>query len=513
MSAQQNATAAGAPPEVVRVQGGLLAGVQGKDPSVRVFKGIPYAAAPVGALRWRPPQPPAAWQGVRRADTFGPICPQFLLPKGSFYQLEFYMQDEPQSEDCLYLNVWTAARSAEERRPVMVWFHGGASIEGSGSLPSFHGETLARKGVVLVTINYRLGVLGYFAHPALSAESEHHVSGNYGLLDQIASLRWVRDNIAAFGGDPNNVTIFGQSAGSAGVFAAMVSPLAKGLFQRAIGQSGNPFAFRPAKWLQDAEKAGVAIAQAWGAKTLDELRALPVEILLGASRDAYRNAGWGQNVDGWVLPDAPARLMLAGRGHDVSLLVGATAHEFTPSAAEERITVESFRQQAIQRYGERAEAFLQRYPASSDEEALRAEVASRSESMFAGTRVWAKAHNRRSPGRTYLYYFSRRVPGRNSEFYGAFHSGDLYYVFDTLDSTDRPWQPVDRKLADVMTSYWTNFAATGNPNGGGLPEWPTYQEQDDVVMELGEKVGLTPVPNKARIEFLEGEIARWLERK
>src|SRR5215213_1681641 len=286
----------------VRIASGMLAGVAGVDDSVTVFKGIPFAAPPVGQLRWQPPQPPLAWAGMRAADTFGPICPQLGPPAGSFYQQEFYLHEEPQSEDCLYLNVWTAAQNETERRPVMVWFHGGALVEGSGSLPSFHGETLARKGVVLVTVNYRLGVFGYFAHPALSAESDRHVSGNYGLLDQIAALRWVRHNIAAFGGDPGNVTIFGQSAGAMSVFALLVSPLAAGLFERAIGQSGSPFSFRELRTLQQAEQAGVERAAGWGAATLADLRTLSAETLLGARDPAAFATRPGLTIDGWALP-------------------------------------------------------------------------------------------------------------------------------------------------------------------------------------------------------------------
>ena len=231
----------------VQTTRGMLQGIPGKDASVTVFRGVPYAAPPIGNLRWRAPQAAHSWAGIRHADRFGNICVQNPLKPGSFYQVEFYESPEPMSEDCLYLNLWTAASSASEKRPVMVWLHGGGFVEGSGSLPSFNGERLASKGVVLVTINYRLGVFGFLAHPELTAEDPHHASGNYGMLDQLEALKWVKANIQNFGGDPENVTIFGQSAGASSVLNLCASPLAKGYFRRAIVQSGG---FMPAEDLQ-----------------------------------------------------------------------------------------------------------------------------------------------------------------------------------------------------------------------------------------------------------------------
>lgn len=496
------------PLTTVTVESGVLEGVSAVDAGITVFKGIPFAAPPVGNLRWRPPQPPAAWEGVRRAASFGPICPQFGPQPGSFYHEEFYLQPETQSEDCLYLNVWTAAESSAERRPVMVWFHGGAFLEGSGSLPSFHGETLVRKGVVLVTVNYRLGFFGYLAHPALSAESGQGVSGNYGLLDQIAALQWVNRNIAAFGGDPAQVTIFGQSAGSMSVFALLISPLAAGLFQRAIGQSGSPFTFREMKTLRDAEQAGVERAAAWGTPSLAEMRALSTAQVLGEwSPDLFLKRP-GLAVDGWAIPGDPAELMAAGRCHPVALLVGATADEMTPMGATTGVEVADFQQQANQQYGADAAAFLKLYPAATAAEALRAQIASRSDQMFAGMRYWASRQLARNAGPAYVYYFDRRLPGRNSEFYGAFHSGDLYYAFGTLHSTERPWEDADHRLADAMTSYWANFATHGDPNGPGLPVWPAYDRANDQVMELGARVGVIAAPKQPQLVFFDQELAR-----
>lgn len=500
-----------AQPDIVRVESGLLAGTVGADPAIRVFKGVPFAAPPEGDLRWRPPQPPIAWEGVRRADAFGPICPQFIPAPDTFYGREFYLTEEPQSEDCLYLNIWTAARAPGEKRPVMVWFHGGGMIEGSGSLASFHGEALARKGVVLVTVNYRLGVFGYLAHPELSAESAQGVSGNYGLLDQIAALRWVQRNIAAFGGDPANVTIFGQSAGSISVSLILTSPLARGLCHRAIGQSASAFlTMFGVPTLAQAEESGVRYAASRQAPTLRDLRALSAQALLGKSRAEYQAIGCRPIVDGWAAPDSPAKLVAEGAGDAVSLMVGATANEFTTLFGDGPLSLADYRREAEQAYGERAAEFLRLYPAGSDEEAQRARLASAAEGMFTGMRLWAKmqvVHGRPQP---YLYYFDRRLPGRNSAFYGAFHSSELYYVFGTLASTDRPWEEVDAKLADLMTSYWANFAARGDPNGPGLPAWPAFDPQRDEVMELGAKVGPMPTPHPAGVAFQEGVIARAL---
>jgi para-nitrobenzyl esterase len=494
--------------DTVRIESGLISGVQGSDSSVKVFKGIPYAASPVGDLRWRAPQPSVAWEGVRRADKFGPISPQIIPVKGSFYHSEFYLKEEIQSEDCLYLNVWTQAKESTERRPVMVWFHGGGLIEGSGSLPSFNGEELAKKGVVVVTVNYRLGVLGFLAHPELSQESEHHVSGNYGLLDQIKSLKWVQQNISAFGGDPSNVTVFGQSAGSFSVFNMVASPIAKGLFHRAIGQSASGY-LQPPKGtgfgskLGDAEQEGVKFAHSLGVQSLQELRAKSVHDLIGSDYQTYNKAfTMRYNIDGWLLPEEPVRIMAQGKQNEVSLLVGATSDEITPMAPDS-IRADLFLQEVQELYGEQAEEFLKLYPSDSDNEALKSLIASLNDKFFNAMRAWANQHNKTAKSKAYLYYFDRKLPGRDTTRYGAFHSGELYYVFNTLNSTDRPWGGADRKLTDIMTSYWANFAIKGDPNGEGLPKWPTYEEKDDLIMELGENVGAIAMPNKTKIDFFQ----------
>src|SRR5690348_11923868 len=306
----------------IHTQNGLVSGAPGKDPGVQVYKGIPYAAPPVGDLRWKAPKPAANWQGVRQATGFSATCMQTPYPKTSIY----YQEPEPVSEDCLYLNVWTAAKSNKERRPVMVWIHGGALTKGAGSIPTYDGEAFARKGVVLVTINYRLGIFGFFAHPELTKESDRNSSGNYGLLDQIAALEWVQKNIAAFGGDPKRVTIFGESAGSWSVNYLMATPLARGLFQRVIGESGGTFA--PMKKLAEAEQSGVKFASSMGADSVQALRSMPAEELV--KKTAL--GSYSPNVDGWMLPQDVYAIFAQGNQNDVPLLAGSNSDEATSLA-------------------------------------------------------------------------------------------------------------------------------------------------------------------------------------
>ncbi|MBP2643640.1 MAG: carboxylesterase family protein [Firmicutes bacterium] len=487
-------------PDVVRIESGLLSGVAGVDPAVMVFKGIPYAAPPVGNLRWRPPQPPAAWQGVRKADKFGAICPQFTAPKGSFYQLEYYPEEEPQSEDCLYLNVWTSAKTSKERRPVMVWIHGGGFVQGQGSLPSFNGEELAKKGIIVVTINYRLGVFGHLAHPDLTGESGANASGNYALLDQIAALKWVQKNIAAFGGDPNQVTLAGQSAGSFNIHYLMMSDMAKGLFQQAILESGGIGAnYRFPASLAAAEQTGVKYAKMHGVETIQELRAVPTEELLGNMMD-YLKWGFSPIVDGQVLSDSMIHKFVQGKQNNIPLLIGFNANEAT-SLLPNTYPVQVFKQEAQSRYGDKTEQFLQLYPAESDEQSLQAKIASMTDS-YAATAYYLSRLNAADGSKAYLYCFDRRLPGRNSDYYGAFHSAEIEYAFNTLHSTGRPWEEQDWKLASLMSAYWANFVKTSNPNGAGLPLWQAYEAQSDMLMELGNQVQMQKVPRQDKLNYL-----------
>ena len=464
----------------VRVEQGQLLGIPGSDPDVRVYKGVPFAAPPVGDLRWRAPKPAADWSGVRKADQFSATCMQVPYPGGSLY----YSAPQPVSEDCLYLNIWTAAKAPSDKRPVMVWIHGGAFTRGSGSTPVYDGENLAKKGVVVVTVNYRLGIFGFFAHPELTQESEHRSSGDYGILDEIAALQWVQKNIAAFGGDPRSVTIFGESAGSWAVNVLVASPLTKGLFQRAIGESGANF--NKMTNLADLEKTGAR------AGSIQELRAKSAE-------DVMKTAGaFSVNVDGWLLPTDVMTIFEKGRQNDVPILIGSNADEGT-AFMPAKITVVAMQATARQRFGAKADQLAQIYPAATDDEAWKASAALMRDTTFGlQMRTWARMQAKTGQAPAYLYYFNHVPPG--AEHYGAYHASEISYVF----GTGHNWQDADRKLSGLMSSYWVNFATTGNPNGKDLPVWPNYDENKDVALGLGDEVHPIPVPNKAGLDFLAG---------
>ena len=417
----------------VRVEQGMLAGTTGNAPDMRVYRGIPYAAPPVGDLRWKAPQAAAQWQGVRQATEFSKACWQTPYPPAAaIYQAQL----PALSEDCLYLNIWTSAKTAKDKLPVMLWIHGGGFTRGFAGTRSYDGEVLARKGAIIVTINYRLGIFGFFAHPALSAESGHHASGNYALLDQIAALQWVQKNIAAFGGDPARVTIFGESAGSWAVNALMASPLAKGLFQRAIGESGGLFS--PMKSLAGAEKEGEklagSLAPAPPAKgedaaaststdVLKALRAIPAEQLLkAADLDTVRTI-----VDGWVLPQDVATIFSQGRQNDVPLIVGYNSDEGTTLAPQAiHLTAPMFIGGVHQRYGAEADQFLKVYPATSDEQAVKSYYSAYRDQAFGWEmRAWARQAVKTGHQPAYMYYFSRRVPGEQRQRLRAFHALEI----------------------------------------------------------------------------------------
>lgn len=486
---------AGAIHEPVRLDHGRISGTAGSAPGIRVFKGIPFAAPPVGDLRWRAPRPAAQWDGVRGGEKFAPTCMQTPYPEGSLYRAPA----QATSEDCLYLNVWTGAQSAKERRPVMVWIHGGALTRGSGSTPTYDGEQFARKGVVLVTLNYRLGVFGFFAHPELTRESDRNSSGNYGFLDQIAARDWVRKNIASFGGDPHRVTIFGESAGSWSVNLLTATPLAKGLFQRAIGESGANFG--PLPKLADAEQAGVKLAQSLGAPSLAALRATSAEDLLKTG-GSYRG-----NVDGWLLPQDVYTIYAQGKQNDVPILIGSNADEGT-AFVPAMVTAGAFRDQAQRRFGDKTGDYLKFYPAESDEQARASALASFRDQTFGWEmRTWARLQAKTGRSKVYVYYFNRVPPGPGSARFEAYHASEIAYVFQNL-GPNRPWEDADRRLSGVVSSYWVNFAATGDPNGKGLPDWPAYQEKSDLALVLGDKIEPQPVPHKAALDFLDSAYNR-----
>ncbi len=473
---------------------------------VRVYRGVPFAAPPVGDVRWRPPQPIAPWDGVRNATVAAPACIQAVTPAGTdaFYDPGV---DET-SEDCLYLNVWSAA-APDDRVPVMVWIHGGAHVVGNGADISYDGTALARRGVVLVTINYRLGALGFLAHPLLSAESEHNASGNYAALDQIAALGWVQRNIAAFGGDPERVTIFGESAGSQSVNHLMATPLARGLFHRAIGESGGGFGSAGKAHLKaEMEAAGERFVEALlGADvepSLEAMRSARADEVLGAPAPVRAAA----NVDGWVFPDTVYNIFAAGAHNDVPVIVGSNADEGTMFGTQGVDTLAAHREAVQQQYGEFAEAFQATYPADNDEQARSARMASFADAFFGWEmRTWARMMETGSSP-AYLYFFSRVPPAADADRYGAYHTAEIPYVFDnfgvgTSPHAKRDWDDTDRELSDTLASYWVNLASTGNPNAEDLLEWPAFDRDADEALEIGDTIQVRSGIRKDRLDFFE----------
>jgi len=501
----------------IRIASGQIAGFSPPDdPGLKVYKGIPYAAPPVGDLRWKPPQPVKPWTGVRQATEPCDWCPQ---PPSAAFQ----MKTGPQSEDCLGLNVYTRAKDTGERLPVMVWIHGGGFTTGSGMQLFYSGLNLTRKGVVLVAINYRLGPLGFLAHPDLSKESGRGLSGNYGFLDQIEALKWVQKNIADFGGNPNNVTIFGESAGSAAVSRLLVSPLAQGLFHRAIAESGGPFGQN--RLLREGHQ-GWASAEALGRTVAEKLSCIseqdalrclrsksPAEIQQ-AARPASGLFGpgnkFGPIVDGWALPDDPGRLWLNKKITPVPLLVGSNADEGTIFMGE--IKVDSL--EAYQRWvetigGDRAADLLKLFPAKSDadvRQALNKLIAV--SSFIAPARIMAHMDAEVQP-KVFLYHFTRVPPLPRLQTLGAFHAAEIFYVFGILGPELGASEP-DRVLSDRMLSYWTNFARTGDPNGPGLPSWPAYTPANDTHLELGAEVKPGQGLYREACDFFEARVRKQL---
>ena len=494
---------------VVTVEGGRLAGAPSPlGGEVMVYRGVPFAAPPVGDLRWRPPEPAPAWEGVRDATEASPACMQNPLPAAvrTFYDAGVDRMDE----DCLYLNVWTAA-GPDDRAPVLVWIHGGGLAIGNGADITYDGTRLAQRGVVLVTINYRLGAFGYLAHPLLSAESGHGASGNYGLLDQIAALGWVRRNIAAFGGDPSRVTIFGESAGSWSVNQLMATPLARGLFHAAIGESGGGFGSRGgAAPKAEIEAAGERFVEALlgdgAAPSLEAMRAAGADAVQGVAPELVRSTA---NVDGWVFPDTVYDIFAAGRQHDVPVIVGSNADEMTMlGGAAGAETVEQYRETMRDEYGEHADALLEVFPAATDDEAQQARMASGTDATFGWEmRTWARMMET-VPSPAYLYFFSRVPPAPDADRYGAYHTAEIPYVFDNFGVSPHPYAnrdytDTDRRLSDILASYWVNMAATGDPNGEGLPEWPAYDPEADAALHIGDTITVERGIRKDRLDFFD----------
>ena len=492
----------------VAVEGGSLAGTELAS-GVRTYLGVPYAAPPVRELRWRPPQSVMPWKGTYHADRTAPECIQTLRA----HDINHYFGEEATSEDCLYLNIWAPPRSAGTQAvPVVVWIYGGGFTIGSASMANYSGEQLAKKGVVYVALAYRVGALGFLAHPELSAESPRHVSGNYGFLDQIAALQWIQRNIARFGGDAGNVTIMGQSAGSASVSVLQASPLSRGLFHRAVGMSGGALGANMgrARPLSAAEQWGRELQAVLKAPSLEALRQLPADRILAMQGTTGR---YGPLVDGWLLPEDPNAIFAAGKQNDVPILIGYTRDEGF-DAFNQAMTLADYRAQA-ERWGEHSAELLRLYPARTDPEARRAAMdIARDATLGLQMRTWARAQTSSGKAPAYMYLFSRVHPyaagvkfsDHDPATIGAYHTGDVPFWLQTLDSlnlfrTTRNWTPYDRELATRMSDVIVSFARTGKPALSGI-DWPAYRADNERVVELGDSIHVVPLPNSSKIDFL-----------
>ncbi len=472
------------------------------------FKAIPFAAPPVGDLRWHAPEPVVPWKGIHATDHYPPSCVQDMPSENPPWTYEF-MTHNPIGEDCLFVNVFSPARSAQERLPVFVYIYGGAFQQGSTAVPVYDGEGLAKKGLVVVTFNYRVGVMGFLAYPELTKESGHDSSGNYGLLDQIAALGWVQKNIGQFGGDPKNVTIDGQSAGGASVHDLTASPLARGLFQHAIVESGGSSVGRGGmgggpETLANAETDGARFAELKGAHSLKELRAMSWQKLIEPVAGAPREFRFAPIVDGYVLPAPFMTVIEEGKQNDVVTLTGSNLGELGGISGQARpLTLDEFQARARQRYGDAADEFLKLYPATTDEEAQAAQKQSAVDQALVAQYLWARERAKTAKTKVYEYLWDHTLPGPDSAKYGAFHSSELPYTLNNLDTSDRPLTADDRRIAATMSSYWANFSRNGDPNGKGLPLWPAVDDQPQV-MELGDKTQPVPLAGSlAKIQFFE----------
>lgn len=491
--------AASADPLTVKTEQGKVHGKTIGEGKVRAWLGLPYAAPPVGDLRWKAPQPAAKWSGDRDGTKYGAHCAQNHV----FDDMVF--QDDGPSEDCLFLNVYAPATAdSKSKLPVMYWIHGGGFSGGGSNEPRHNGDFLPQKGVVLVTINYRLGVFGFLATADLAKEA-NGAAGNYGLMDMIAGLEWVKKNIKEFGGDPNNVTIFGESAGSFAVSTLMASPMAKGLFQKAIGESGAALGKGPLPYdaLGDREAKDAQWVAGLNVTSLAELRKLPTQTILDAVKKP--GVGFPPDVDGKVLTEPVPETYAAGKQAHVPLLAGWNADEGSFFAMR-GMKADQWKAMADNLFKDRAAEFLKLYPGDTDEQALRSAIDYGSDAFIAyGTWSWLEAHLKTGDAPVYRYHFElAATPSKFHPGTFAFHSDDIEYVFGTLDT--RPgWEvrPEDRKLSDQMMTYWSNFAKTGDPNGTGVPEWPKYTADSYPLIHLNSEITSGPDTLRPRYLFLE----------
>jgi para-nitrobenzyl esterase len=497
----------------VKTSNGILKGTG--ESGITIFKGVPYAQPPVGDFRWKEPQPVKNWEGTRDADHFAARAMQL----GVFSDMVF--RSNGVSEDCLYLNIWTPAKTGKELLPVLVYFYGGGFVAGDGSEFRYDGESMARRGIVSVTINYRLGVFGFLAHPELTQESPHHASGNYGLMDQTEALRWVHKNIASFGGNPENVTIAGESAGSYSVSAQIVSPLPRNLFAGAIGESGSLLGLNPVLSLKDAEKQGIKLGDSLGAHSIKELRALSAEqVLQAASKPGF--GGIPVDVDGYFFPESPLTLYTTGKIAKVPLLVGWNSAEASWSWAfgKDAPTKENYVKVVNRLYPKNADGILKLYDAKNDSDVERVATALMSDGFIGfSTWRWAELHAKTNSG-VYRYFYTKSRPGLRADinktstaaepkkpgtYEGAVHSAEIEYALGNLPGNRVfDWQADDYLVSAIMQDYFLNFIKTKNPNGVGLPYWPLYQDwQKDPIQYIGTETGRQPDITRDRYIFLE----------
>jgi len=483
---------------IVKIQSGLVDGIRfGSNPSGAAFLGVPYAAPPIGELRWKPPQPAPRWSGIRKALNYGSPCPQ--LPARWFPYIEG-------NEDCLYLNIWTTDVRPNANRPVLVYFHGGSNTQGYSQMTPL-GSLLSQMGLVVVSANYRLGPFGFFAHPALTAESEHHSSGNYGLLDQLQALRWVEQNIREFGGDPDRITVMGQSAGAVDICLLMASPMSQGLFQGAILESGecqdtlNEDIRAPIRYnLIDTtgEASGERLARDLGVPigpdTLRTLRRVPANEIL----NAWKNDAWlhfDALVDGWVVPKQPAQIFAEGKQMHIPILVGSNADEATVSGHNDLKTVGDYRKHLQQDTGQYWKEEFQLYPVRTDADVPARWVRLESDEFACGAYSIAQAMTKAGE-KSYLYYFTYVDPGRRSRL-GAHHGEELFFLTDSFPAD---WESTneDKHLGELLRGYWSEFAKTGDPNFDGAPQWPASESDSGKYFEIGAHLGLSPVSERVR---------------
>ena len=473
---------------------GVLKGIV--EDSIAIFKAIPFASPPIGALRWQAPKLPKPWIGVRMADKFSPICPQNgMYPKDA--------PPEEMNEDCLYLNIWKPVKTNTQKLPVMVWFHGGGLVNGSASTNLYSGENLAKQDVLVITANYRLGVFGFLAHPELSKEAIYKSSGNYGLLDMIAALKWIQENIASFGGDPNNVTIFGQSSGAICINALTTSPLSKGLFHKVIAQSGGlfePIELDKGFSLKTLENAGVRFTTRAGAKSLKELREIPANDLLKIPVHT------SMNIDDYALTQTPYKAYENKQYHKTPVLLGNTTEEGQAFISDLQITKENYKKELSEHFPGWLVSLTAPEAGKTDQEATKAAIVFEGDIRFKWNMwTWAKFVSEQKDSKVYLYQFAQSPPyPRNySEGSGSTHGSELFYVFGNFKSRNWDWTIDDLNLSSHLLKYWTNFAKSGNPNGDGLPQWPDFTNPKPKALYLNKELKTIAFDSKGTLSNLD----------